>query len=139
MKKVVATGVFAILHPGHILFLEEAKKLGDELIVIVTRDKTLKKRGKPLYVPEEQRVRVINSLRVVDKAILGDDDDIFKPISEITPDIIAIGKDQEFDVKELEKKLRNRNLNVEVVKINKYLNDELCSTRKIVKRIKNSN
>lgn len=134
MVRVVATGTFDIIHPGHIKYLEEAKKLGDELIVIVARDKNVKHKPKPI-IPEEQRVRVVSALKPVDKAILGDEHDIFKPIIELKPDIIALGYDQHFDEKKLEEELRKRGLNTKVVRITAKEECEYCSSTKIIKRI----
>lgn len=134
MKTVVATGVFEILHPGHIKFLTEAKKLGDRLIVIVARDKLIS-RKKNIIIPEEQRLYVIKSLRVVDEAILGDENDIFKPIEKIKPDIIALGKNQAIDEKMLVEELNKRNLNVKVIRIKDFYNAYLNSTTKIKEKI----
>lgn len=136
MKKVIATGTFSIIHPGHLLFLEEAKKLADELIVIVARDRNIKKRKNNAIIPEKQRLNVVKALRVVDKAILGDNEDIFKPIMEIKPDFIALGKDQEFDEDWLKEELKKRKLKAKVVRIDKYLSGELNSSRKIVESIR---
>ena len=139
MTKVAATGVFELLHPGHIFFLEEAKKSGNpgcELIVILARDENIKKYKRQPVIPEKQRLFVIESLKVVDKAVLGDKKDIFKPILEIKPDIIALGANQEFDEKELEKKLKERNICAKVVRIKKFLEGELNSTGKIIEKIK---
>jgi len=132
MKKVVATGVFNILHPGHILYLREAKKLGDRLYVIVARDENVKGKKNYMILPERQRLNVIKSLKMVDEAILGDKEDILKPILRIKPDIIALGKDQEFDETKLENELKRRGLSVEVIRINSYDGCYLCSTRRII-------
>ncbi len=134
MVRVVATGTFDIIHPGHIRFLEEAKKLGDELIVIVAREKNVRHKPKPI-IPEEQRRRVVEALKPVDKAILGDEHDMFKPIVELKPDIIVLGHDQHFDEKKLEEELRKRGLKTKVVRINVKEECEYCSSTKIIKRI----
>jgi FAD synthetase len=134
VRRVVATGTFDILHPGHIAFLEEAKKLGDELIVIVAREKNVKHKPKPV-IPEEQRRRVVESLKPVDKAILGDKEDIFKPVMELKPDVIALGYDQHFDESWLEEELKKRGINCRVVRIRKRVDCELCSSAKIIDRI----
>ena len=134
MVRVVATGTFDIIHPGHIRFLEEAKKLGDELIVIVAREKNVRHKPKPI-IPEEQRRRVVEALKPVDKAILGDEHDMFKPIMELKPDIIVLGYDQHFDEKRLEEELRKRGLNTKVVRIKVKEDCEFCSSTKIIKRI----
>ncbi len=134
MVRVVATGTFDIIHPGHIRFLEEAKKLGDELIVIVAREKNVRHKPKPI-IPEEQRRRVVEALKPVDKAILGDEHDMFKPIMELKPDIIVLGYDQHFDEKKLEEELRKRGLNTKVVRIKVKEECEYCSSTRIIKRI----
>ncbi len=136
MKIVVATGVFDILHPGHVLFLEEAKKLGDRLIVIVARDKTVEERKNNLAIPEKQRLDVVKALKPVDKALLGDEEDIFRPIREIDPDIIALGRDQHFDEEKLEKELKKRGLKARVVRIERYLEGGLNSSRRIIEKIR---
>ncbi len=134
MKKVVATGTFDIIHPGHIRFLREAKKLGDELVVIVARERNVRHKPKPI-IPEEQRRKVVEAIKYVDKAILGDEKDIFKPIQEIKPDVIVLGYDQHFDENWLRSELRKRGLNCEVVRINVKEDCELCSSHRIVERI----
>lgn len=137
MKKVVATGVFGILHPGHLLFLREAKRLGDKLIVIVARDENVKKRKRNLLIiPEKQRLQIVKAIRYVDEAILGDKEDIFKPIEKIKPDIIALGKNQEIDEKFLREELKRRNLRTKIIRIKKFFSGELNSTSEIIKKIR---
>lgn len=136
MKTVIATGVFGILHPGHILFLKEAKKLGDKLIVIVATDNTVKRKKGKILIPEAQRLEVMKAVKYVDDAILGEEKDIFKPIIKIKPDIIALGKNQETDEKFLSEELKRRNLKAKVIRIDKHLDDELNSTQKIIQKIK---
>ncbi|AKG91582.1 cytidyltransferase-like domain [Geoglobus ahangari] len=134
MKKVVATGTFDIIHPGHIRYLEEAKKLGDYLIVIVARERNVRHKPKPV-IPEEQRLRVVRALKPVDEAILGDDEDMFRPIERIRPDVIALGHDQHFDEEWLRGELRRRGIEAEVVRIETKEECELCSSARIVERI----
>lgn len=134
-KIVVASGTFEILHLGHIKFLKEAKKLG-KLIVIVARDENVKKfKNHYPIIPEKQRLEIIKSLKFVDKAILGDKEDIFKSIEKIKPDIIALGKNQNFNEDELLEELKKRNLNVQIVRINKFYRGKLNSTTKIKQKI----
>jgi FAD synthetase len=97
MTKVLATGVFNILHPGHLLFLEESKKLGDELIVIVSSDKIAGKIKKGLVLPEQQRADMVAALKPVDKVFVGDSEDTMKLLPVIKPDVIALGHDQKVD------------------------------------------
>ena len=86
-KVVLASGTFDLIHYGHVRYLEEAKKIGGkntELIVIVARDNTVKRRkGKKPVMPEHQRRSLVEALRVVDKAILGFEEELIAPESEI--------------------------------------------------------
>ncbi|MDI6810442.1 MAG: FAD synthase [archaeon] len=135
MVRVLATGTFEILHPGHLLYLEEAKKLGDELFVIVGRDVTVRKRKRTPIIPEEQRLKMVSALKMVDKAMLGSKKDIYEPLYTIKPDIIALGYDQDFDEEELERGLRERGFNSKVIRIKKHNSNAFCKAEAIIKRI----
>ncbi|NYT01057.1 MAG: FAD synthase [Methanocellales archaeon] len=137
MVRVLATGTFEILHPGHLTYLRCAKKLGDELIVIVARDKMIKHKREPA-IPEQQRLEIVQSLSIVDRAILGSERDIFEPLYEIKPDIIALGYDQCFDVDELLSQLHKRGLEAKVVRIKESHPGKLCSCSNIVEQITKS-
>ena len=134
MKRVLATGTFDLLHPGHVLYLTEARAFGDELYVIVARDSMIKHKPKPI-IQEEQRLTMVNSLKIVDKAILGSETDMFEPLSEINPDIVAIGYDQTYDTGELEAKLKEHGFDAKVVRIDKSKTCELCSSGRIIKKV----
>lgn len=140
MKTVMATGTFDIIHPGHIFFLEEAKKLGGKdakLIVVLARDSTVRAKKRIPIIDEKQRLEVVKMLKPVDEAHLGSETDMFKIVHKIKPDIIAIGPDQNFSVKELKGELRKRGLNCKVKRIKKYKKAPLDSTCKIIRKIKN--
>jgi FAD synthetase len=134
MKRVIATGTFDILHPGHIYYLEASKKLGDELYVIVARDANVRHKPQPI-IPEEQRRKMVAALRCVDHAILGDKSDMLRPIEEVRPSIITIGFNQHFDESKLREQLATRGLSAKIVRIGKYGDDELCSSRLVIRRI----
>jgi FAD synthetase len=138
MVRVLATGTFDLLHPGHLLYLSEAKALGDELYVLVARDSMIRHKPKPI-VPERQRLAMVQALRIVDKAVLGSKQDMFEPLREIRPDIIALGKNQFFNEKELEERLKSRGFHVRVVRIQAFEQCELCSSAAIIRRILNRN
>ena len=133
-RRIVATGTFDILHPGHLFYLEESRKLGDELVVIVARDTNVKHKPRPV-IPEEHRLRMVAALKPVDRAILGDKSDMFRPIEELRPDIITIGFNQMFDETKLAGQLRDRNLTPEIIRIGKCADGDLCSSRLVVQRI----
>jgi FAD synthetase len=134
LTRILATGTFDLLHPGHIYFLTQAKALGDELFVIVARDSNVTHKPKPI-VPEEQRLEMVNALGVVDKALLGSEKDMFEPLKQIKPEIIALGYDQRFGAKLLENELTKRGLPAKVVRIPLSKECPLCSTGAIVKEI----
>jgi len=139
-KIVVASGTFDLLHLGHVKYLEEAKKAGGknaELIVIVARDSTVEKRkGKKPVMPEDQRRALVESLKVVDEAILGFEDfSIDKVIEKLRPDVIAVGHDQEGIEREVRKAIAEKRINIQVVKIGRFGKKELNSSSKIVRKI----
>jgi len=92
---VLAGGVFDIIHPGHIYTLNAAKALGDVLVVVVATDNTSEKMKKrrPLHT-QEQRQELVNSLSMVDLCLVGQEEDIFKTVNRVRPQIIALGYDQ---------------------------------------------
>ena len=134
MKRIVATGTFDILHPGHLFYLEESRRLGDELHVIVARDANVRHKPAPI-LPESQRLAMVSALRIVDHAHLGDLTDMFRPIEEISPAVITLGFNQHFDEQALARGLASRGLAVRVVRIRQYEGEGICSSRKIVEAI----
>jgi FAD synthetase len=139
--KVMATGTFDILHPGHVLYLKKAKQLGgrdSKLIVVVARDSTVHVKKRIPIVNENQRLEMVKLLKPVDEAYLGHKTDMFKIVAEIKPDIIAIGPDQKFDLEYIKNQLKLRNLNPKVLRVENYYKSHLDSTCKIIKKIKNT-
>ena len=104
--KVMAFGGFDVLHAGHVHFLQYAKRQGDYLIVVVATDRVLKKvkRHDP-YFSQEERRRLVGSLKFVDKAILGDKNNTLLPIKWERPDVIVLGYDQPKQIGDLRKEL----------------------------------
>jgi FAD synthetase len=139
-KIVLASGVFDLLHLGHVKYLEEAKKAGGrnaELIVIVARDSTVEERkGKKPIIPENQRRALVESLKVVDEAILGYEEfDIGRVIEKIKPDIIVVGYDQSGMAQAVGNYVEKQGLKMRIVKIRKFEEDDLDSSLKIKQKI----
>ncbi len=139
-KIVLASGVFDVLHIGHVRFLKEAKKAGGpnaELIVIIARDSVVEKRkGRRPIMPEEQRCALVASLRIVDQAILGYEFfDIGKVIQKIKPDIIAFGYDQDEMQKTVDKYIKQRGLKIKTIRVGKFKQTDLDSSLKIKEKI----
>ncbi|MEM2939641.1 MAG: adenylyltransferase/cytidyltransferase family protein [Candidatus Bathyarchaeia archaeon] len=139
-KVVLAEGTFDLLHYGHVYYLTNAKKLGGEkskLIVIVARDKTVERlKGRKPIIPEDQRRAIVEALKVVDEAILGYEEmDIVKVIEKVKPDIIALGYDKEDMERNLKRYVGEKNLNVEVVRLNRFEGGDISSSSKIKRKI----
>ncbi|MGD1060288.1 MAG: adenylyltransferase/cytidyltransferase family protein [Methanomassiliicoccales archaeon] len=134
MTRVMATGVFDILHTGHLHYLNEARKLGDELVVVVATDATVRRRKHEPITPEAMRVELVGALKSVDKAVLGGEGDMYDVVSKLEPDIIALGYDQRFDEKKLEQELKSRGMKTRVVRLGKF-EDDLNGTRKIIQKV----
>lgn len=134
MIRVMASGVFDILHTGHVRYLSEAKRMGDELVVVVATDATVRKNKHEPIIPEKMRLELVQSLKPVDQAVLGREGDMFNVVAELKPDIIALGYDQTFDEEALQKELVKRGMDIKVVRLGRY-EDDLNGTRKIIRRI----
>ncbi|QSW99085.1 adenylyltransferase/cytidyltransferase family protein [Haloterrigena alkaliphila] len=136
-RTVIAQGTFDILHPGHVHYLEESAAMGDELIVIVARKANVDHKEKPIC-PATQRRDVVGALEAVDEAILGHEEDIFVPIEEIDPDVIALGHDQHHDDDAIEAELERRGIDCTVERASSRgpsAEAEILSTRLIIDRI----
>ncbi|MBI2143138.1 FAD synthase [Candidatus Woesearchaeota archaeon] len=120
-KKVMCFGTFDVLHEGHKFYLTEAKRLGDYLVVVVARDDTVKevKKRQPLH-SESERVRHLQQLGIADKVVLGNPGDKLKVIEDEMPDVICFGYDQNAFTENAKEKLKQRGLNVEVVRLPAY-------------------
>ena len=137
MTRVVAQGTFDILHPGHLHYLRDAAAMGEELHVIVARRANVTHKDPPV-VPDGQRREMVGALDPVDHARVGHPDDIFVPIEEIEPAVIALGYDQHHDVADLEAALDERGIDCEVRRCSPRepaSDGELLSTGTIVDRI----
>ena len=135
MVRVMATGVFDLLHPGHIHYLTEAKKLGDELVVVVARDSTAERFKHRPIVPQAQRLEMVAALKPVDRAVLGNEGSIYDILTEIRPDVIALGYDQVHNEAKVLEECRSRGLrDTRIVRLPHFLGD-LDGTRKIIQRV----
>jgi len=137
---VLASGVFDLLHYGHIRFLEEAKRQAgpdSRLIVIIARDETVKRlKGKAPIIPEDQRRALVEALEVVDEALLGYEEmDLGAVIVKIRPDIIAVGHDQDDIERQTRRIVMKKGLELRVVRIGRFGKQDLNSSSKIKGKI----
>ena len=94
MKKVITVGVFDYFHLGHLRLFQQAKNLGDYLIVAVQDNDWIKK-TKPdanIMYSTQQRIELVSALRIVDEVIVYTDVDVTRPTVDF--DIFAVGEDQ---------------------------------------------
>jgi cytidyltransferase-like protein len=124
MKKVLCFGTFDILHKGHEEFLKDARAQGDFLIVNVVSDRLVYE-NKGRYPRNNQKTRAINlrKLGLADRIIAVSDNEgkNLKLISQINPNIIVIGYDQESDfIRKLKEFLKREGIKVEYYKSKEF-------------------
>jgi len=138
-KVVLVGGVFDVVHPGHISFLQKAREFGDCLCVVVARDSTALKLKRAPVIPESQRLDVVRSLKSVDFAVLGyEGRDFIEIVKDIRPDVIVLGPDQMHDIKEFRDILKRAGLAAAVKRVDEVESGALYSTKRIVDKIKES-
>ena len=139
-KVVMAFGSFDLLHPGHLLYLEKARQLGDRLVVVVSRDSSIEmiKRRKPV-LNERARLDVVGALKVVDRAVLGNTlsspKDMYRVLKRYMPDVIAFGYDQRVDVVGMRKWLKENCLKPEIVFIRAKKDTKAFKSAKLRKKL----
>ena len=135
--RVMAVGVFDLLHAGHLHYLEQARLLGDELVVVIAHDDTVRKRKHEPVTPQEMRRRMVGGLKPVDEAYIGSppNQSMFEIVGRLNPDVIAIGYDQEHMEEWIRDKLEEHDMShINVVRV-EGLEGDLDGTRKIISKI----
>ena len=137
MTRVMAVGIFDLLHAGHLHYVEQAKSLGEELVVVFANDETVRKQKHEPVTGQDLRRRMVEGLKPVDQAIIGNPPGvpIFEILKQIDPDLIALGYDQKHSIDAIRKGLDQHGFeHVEVTRV-EGLSDDLDGTRKIIARI----
>ena len=137
MTRVMAVGIFDLLHAGHLHYVEQAKSLGEELVVVIAHDETVRKQKHEPVTGQDLRRRMVEGLKPVDKAVIGNPPEvpIFEILGKIKPDLIALGYDQKHSIDAIRKGLDKHGFeDVEVTRV-EGLSDDLDGTRKIIARI----
>jgi D-beta-D-heptose 7-phosphate kinase/D-beta-D-heptose 1-phosphate adenosyltransferase len=99
-RRVVFTnGVFDLLHPGHVRYLQAARAAGDVLIVGVNTDRSVRAIKGPArpVIPEDERAEVLAALACVDAVVLFDEDTPERVIRAVEPDVLVKGADWALD------------------------------------------
>ncbi len=129
---VMTNGCFDILHAGHITYLEEAKALGDYLVVAVNSDESvqrLKGPSRPI-VPLAERMKVLSGLRAVDYVVAFDEDTPQRLIEAVLPDVLVKGGDYKVEQIAGSKAVLANGGSVKILSFK-----DGCSTSGIIKRI----
>ena len=130
-------GVFDLLHAGHLHYLEQAKSLGTELVVVVAHDDTVRSQKHEPVTSQELRCRMVKGLKPVDEAIVGNSPGtpIFDILNVVKPNVIALGYDQKHSIDSIRNGLDEHGFSdVELTRV-EGLSDDLDGTRKIIARI----
>ncbi|MFH1916831.1 MAG: adenylyltransferase/cytidyltransferase family protein [Nanoarchaeota archaeon] len=117
----MATGCFDILHKGHLSYLSQAKRYGDYLVVVVARDKTIQReKHRTPHLDEKTRIKALQKIPLVDKAILGSLTDKLATLLKIRPDVLAIGYDQNINEEELQNYFEKNRLHVKIIRMKQH-------------------
>lgn len=116
MRKVCVSGHFNPLHPGHLLMMEEARKLGDYLVVIVANDIQAQAKRSKVFMPLHDRMMIMRHLKGVDEVVASIDStpDIKNTLKMVSPDILASGCSEDHPDAIAEKEICDR-LNIKTV------------------------
>ncbi len=120
---VLAFGTFDLLHPGHRWFLRQAKRLGQELIVVVARDRNVYKlKGHWPIDHERTRLRNIRRVKSVTQGLLGQREfsHRYNLVHKLKPDVIVLGYDQMTRTHSLTKDLTKLGLKVRLVRLKPF-------------------
>ncbi|TET31975.1 MAG: FAD synthase [Candidatus Heimdallarchaeota archaeon] len=140
-SRVLVFGTYDIIHPAHIRFLVEARRTANcfdcVLVVVLARDSSIEriKGHKPIFT-EEQRLKLVSGLRVVDYAQLGKEgEDYFAIILDIKPDYIILGYDQLPNDKPLLEFIKEHHLKITVSRLPHFESGDLSSSSEVRKKV----
>lgn len=101
-RLVMGFGTFDAVHPGHLFYLNELKKLGNELTIVIARDTNVRRiKGKSPHFNEEERKQAILKTGLPDRVILGHEENFFKVLQDHKPHVLGFGYDQRVNLEDL--------------------------------------
>lgn len=129
-KRVIVFGTFDVVHEGHRSLFRQAKAYGDELIVVVAKDETVKAvKGNLPHFNEETRLAAVEKETLVNRAVLGNPDDKYAVIEKLKPDIICLGYDQHTFIDQLPEELESRGLSPKIVRLEAFKPEQFKSSK----------
>ena len=134
-RKIMIFGTFDLLHLGHISLIKQARKYGDNLILVLARDETVKKL-KGFYPTQniDQRAQKIADIKLVNKIVKGKLRNYYQVINNYQPDVICLGYDQTYLTDQLKDKIQQFNLKTKVVRLKSFESEKYKSS--IIKGVK---
>lgn len=98
-KRVMGFGTFDAVHPGHLFYLRQLRELGDELTIVIARDKSVTRiKGRAPRFSEVERKAAVEATGLADKVVLGHEGDFMKVLHEHAPHVLGFGYDQRVDI-----------------------------------------
>ncbi|ABL87865.1 FMN adenylyltransferase [Pyrobaculum islandicum DSM 4184] len=134
-KVVMVAGTFEILHPGHLLYLREAWKLGYVTAVVSSDENAERTKKRKIIIPQQQRAEILSSIYYVHKTVEGKPGNIFDIFYEVKPDIVLLGPNQNISEDVVKQEAKKRGVDVEIIRLPELYKCELCSTTKIIEKI----
>ena len=130
-NKIMVFGTFDIFHEGHRNFLEQARRYGNYLIVVVARDETVEEVKKKLSQNDENgRLEIIKKSGLADEAVLGSSENKYEAIEKYKPEVICLGYDQGKFTENLREKLEDLNLDkTKIVRLKSYYPEKYKSSK----------
>lgn len=126
---VMVFGTFDILHLGHIHLFEQAKLHGDHLIAVVSSDHNAQKlTHKKLFHTQAQRLALLKHIDLIDEVVPGQEADPYEVIRQVSPDVIALGYDQQLFVDKLAGELEKAGINAEIVRLPELDTNQFASS-----------
>ncbi len=125
IKRVMGFGTFDAVHPGHLFYLKELKKLGSVLTIIIARDANVKRiKGKAPHFNEKDRKQAILKTGLADQVVLGHEEDFMKVLDDLKPHVLGFGYDQRVNLDELKLKFPH----IEMVRMESHEPDKYKSS-----------
>lgn len=144
-KRILVGGTFDIIHVGHIKFLRFAKQQAkpSELIVVIARDPTVKRKSGhyPIFGEKERKI-IIESLEMVDKAVLGnppDKYDFLDILSSVQPDMVVLGHDQFLEIEKIKEWAKKHDQKLKVKRAKKFDINGISSSSQVRNKARRMN
>lgn len=123
MRRVLVFGTFDLFHPGHVSFLKQARRQGDELVVAVARDHVVEwVKGRAPVESERLRARHVRASGLADRVVLARHDPLrrFEFIRRLKPAVLCLGYDQTVFTEHLAAELRRRGIACRIVRLKPF-------------------